>query len=244
MSQYSTVKEQTAKEVIILAGGLGTRLQPVISDLPKCLAPVSGKPFLHFVMAHLQKNGLEHFIFSLGYKSELIIDFIEKEYPNISKTFLVEKEQLGTGGAIKAACKTIKGKAVVIVNGDTLFTADINKLISFHYSHSADCTIAVKLLKNNSRYGTVDITSQGLVKSFTEKKKQAPGYINGGIYVLDVRHFLNEPLPLKFSFEKDWLQKNTRVKSFYGVKNNKYFIDIGIPEDYAKANAQLSNLKM
>jgi D-glycero-alpha-D-manno-heptose 1-phosphate guanylyltransferase len=244
MAQYSTVKEQTAKEVIILAGGLGTRLQPVVRDLPKCLAPVNGKPFLHFVMAHLQKNGMEHFIFSLGYKSELIIDFIEKEYPDISKTYLVEKEQLGTGGAIKAACKTVKGKAVVIVNGDTLFTADINKLISFHYSHSADCTIAVKLLKNNSRYGTVDITSQGLVKSFTEKKQQAQGYINGGMYVLDVRHFLNEPLPLKFSFEKDWLQKNTRVKSFYGVKNNKYFIDIGIPEDYAKANAQLSNLKM
>jgi len=105
MSQYSTVKEQTAKEVIILAGGLGTRLQPVVRDLPKCLAPVNGKPFLHFVMAHLQKNGLEHFVFSLGYKSELIIDFIEKEYPNISKTFLVEKEQLGTGGAIKAALK-------------------------------------------------------------------------------------------------------------------------------------------
>jgi len=224
-------------EAILLAGGPGTRLQSVIKDLPKCMAPVNGQPFLSYLIAQLQRNGIEHFIFSLGYKSEIVIDYLEKNYQSIHKTYVVEQEPLGTGGAIKAACQYAKCNNVVIVNGDTFFNIDINKLILFHQHHKADCTIALKLLKNGSRYGNVIINSTGLVKSFTEKAQPGAGYINGGIYVLHVNSFLNEPLPVKFSFEKEYLEKNTRVKKLFGVKNNNYFIDIGIPEDYERANA-------
>lgn len=227
---------------IILAGGLGTRLQSVVADVPKCMAPIKGIPFINYVITHLQKNGIKQFVFSLGYKSEIIIDHLDKNYPHISKTYVVEKEQLGTGGAITEACKYVSEKNVVIVNGDTLFNIDLDKMIGFHRNHAADCTIALKLLPNCSRYGTVVINSQSLVKAFNEKKESGQGYINGGIYVLDVNSFLNDSLPVQFSFEKDWLQKNFGVKKIYGVKNNRYFIDIGIPEDFEKANAQLEKV--
>lgn len=228
---------------IILAGGLGTRLQSVVKDLPKCMAPVNGIPFLSYVIAHLQNNKIGHFIFSLGYKSEIIIDFLESAYPDLSKTYVVEKEQLGTGGAIKTACAFVKNKQVVIVNGDTFFNIDINKMVHFQERSKADCTIALKLIKNSSRYGKIVINSSGLVKSFTEKSQTSPGYINGGTYVLHVNSFLNEPLPATFSFEKEYLEKNIRVKKIYGIRYNKYFIDIGIPEDYEKATAQFANIR-
>ncbi len=235
-------KEKGEPAAIILAGGLGTRLKSVVADVPKCMAPIKGIPFINYVITHLQKNGIKQFIFSLGYKSEIIIDHLDKNYPHIAKTYVVEKEQLGTGGAIKEACKCVSEKNVVIVNGDTLFNIDLDKMISFHHSHAADCTIALKLLPNCSRYGTVVTNSQSLVKAFTEKRESGQGYINGGIYVLDVNSFLNDSLPVQFSFEKDWLQKNFGVKKIYGVKNNRYFIDIGIPEDFEKANAQLEKV--
>jgi D-glycero-alpha-D-manno-heptose 1-phosphate guanylyltransferase len=244
MLNDSKSEEPKKTTAIVLAGGLGTRLLSVVKDLPKCMAPVNGKPFLSFVMAQLQKNGIEKVIFSLGHKSDIIIDFLESNYPSLDKKYVVEKEPLGTGGAIKAACKYVSCKDVVIVNGDTFFNIDINKLVLFHQDNLADCTLALKLLKNTGRYGTVVINSKGLIKSFTEKNQALQGYINGGIYVLHVNSFLNEPLPAKFSFEKDYLEKNTRVKKIYGVRNNKYFIDIGIPEDYERANAQFVNLKM
>lgn len=238
----TTSNEKGEPAAIILAGGLGTRLQSVVADVPKCMAPIKGVPFINYVITHLQKNGIKQFIFSLGYKSEIIIDHLDKNYAHISKTYVVEKEQLGTGGAIKEACKYVSEKNVVIVNGDTLFNIDLDKMINFHRSHAADCTIALKLLPNCSRYGTVVINSQSLVKAFTEKRASEQGYINGGIYVLDVNSFLNDELPVQFSFEKDWLQKNFGVKKIYGVKNNRYFIDIGIPEDFEKANAQLEKV--
>ncbi|MBC7889877.1 MAG: nucleotidyltransferase family protein [Ferruginibacter sp.] len=231
-------------EAIILAGGLGTRLRSAVPDMPKCMAPVNGIPFLSFVIAHLQKNGIEHFIFSLGYKSEMITRFLDTNYQHMRKIYVVENEQCGTGGAIKKACKFVVAKNVIVVNGDTLFTIDIGKLISVHNKHNADCTIALKLLKNCSRYGTVTVNSQSLVKAFAEKNQHGQGYINGGIYALHVNSFLNEALPVKFSFEKDWLEKKFGIKKFYGVKNNKYFIDIGVQEDYERAKAELINVKI
>src|SRR5690349_17838421 len=107
-------------EAIILAGGLGTRLRSAVADLPKCMAPVDGIPFIHFIVAFLKKEGIEHFIFSLGYKNEVVTNYLDTTFPQINKTYIIEPEQLGTGGAIKKAVSAAVGENVIVVNGDTL----------------------------------------------------------------------------------------------------------------------------
>ena len=220
------------KTAIILAGGLGTRLRSAVADLPKCMAPVDGTPFISFVIEYLKAEGIENFIFSLGYKSEAIIDYVDANYKDLHKKYVIETKQLGTGGAIKEACKEVEEKNVVVVNGDTLFTFNIGELAQFHETHSADCTIALKEMQNFDRYGAVEIKEDNFIKSFNEKQFCAKGTINGGVYALRVAEMLTVDFPEVFSFEKEYLEKNTGARKFYGVMNDGYFIDIGIPEDY------------
>src|SRR5215831_12283608 len=126
------------KEAIILAGGLGTRLRSVVSDLPKCMASVAGQPFLKHVIRYLLSQGVERFIFSLGYKHEVIEEFLDHEFPTLHYQCSVEQAPLGTGGAIYLACRRAKDENVLVVNGDTLFKADIKKAASFHVENNAE----------------------------------------------------------------------------------------------------------
>lgn len=226
-------------EAIILAGGLGTRLRSVVSDVPKCMAPVAGKPFLHFVIEYLLKQGITEFIFSLGYKSEMIIDFVNNEFPNIHKQFSIEDEPLGTGGAIKLACNMSTQKNVLILNGDTLFSIDLKQLADAHFHANADCTLALKPMHDFDRYGVVELNKDCTIASFKEKQHYTEGLINGGIYALHVNAFIQEELPAKFSFEKDYLETYFNKRKMCGDIQDEYFIDIGIPEDFERANQEL-----
>lgn len=219
---------------IILAGGLGTRLRSEVPDLPKCMAPVREHPFLAYVIGYLQKEGIEHFVFSLGYKSDVVIQYLDSTYPQLHKTYVVENEPLGTGGAIQLALTKIKDKVVLIVNGDTLFNVDLNEMYQRHRLKKSDCTIALKFLKNFSRYGTVVVANDHVIKKFQEKQPCEEGYINGGIYILNVNAFHSLNLQPPFSFEKEFLEIKVDELHFYGFKSNSYFIDIGVPEDYKK----------
>lgn len=227
------------KEAIILAGGLGTRLRSVVADVPKCMAPVAGKPFLHFVIEYLVGQGVDTFIFSLGYKSEMIIDYVNDQYPALNKRFSVEEEPLGTGGAIKQACSLVLAEDVLILNGDTIFTVDINTLLSFHQKSQSDCTLSLKPMQDFDRYGVVELHDDSSVSSFKEKQYYTSGLINGGVYALNVKGFLQEDLPAKFSFEKDYLEAFADKRKFHGIVQRQYFIDIGIPEDYERAQWEL-----
>ena len=222
------------KTAIILAGGLGTRLRCAVADLPKCMAPVDGKPFIHFVIASLQKEGIEKFIFSLGYKSEAIISYVDTQYAVMQKKYVIETKPLGTGGAIKAACKQVTEENVLVVNGDTLFHINIAELSRFHETHDAGCTIALKEMKDFDRYGAVELNNDQSIKVFKEKQFCESGTINGGVYALTVATVLTDDYPEVFYFEKEYLEKNTGNGKLYGVINNDYFIDIGIPEDYQR----------
>jgi D-glycero-alpha-D-manno-heptose 1-phosphate guanylyltransferase len=227
------------KETIILAGGLGTRLRTVVPDLPKCMAPVAGRPFLHYVISYFQKQGIEKFILSLGYKHEIIEQYILAEFCNIDFIFSVENEPLGTGGAIRLACAKVADKTVLVLNGDTFFKIELNKLSLFHHMCGADCTISLKPMKNFERYGAMRLNKDYTIASFQEKKYYEEGLINGGIYALNVKKFQGEDLPEKFSFEKDYLEALYNQRRMFGVIQDEYFIDIGIPEDYERAQREL-----
>lgn len=228
--------------IIILAGGLGTRLRSVVSDLPKCMAPVNGKPFLAYVIDHFQQQGIGNFIFSLGYKHEVIINYLEQlttHHSPLTIQYSIEEEPLGTGGAIKKACSLVKDKNVFITNGDTLFKANTKTLQNFHTQKNAECTLALKPMQNFNRYGVIELNEDDSIKSFSEKKNYERGLINGGLYLLDVAHFLQHSFPEKFSFETAYLEKFYSSDQMYGLVQDEYFIDIGIPEDYERAQKEL-----
>lgn len=227
-------------EAIILAGGLGTRLRTVVSDLPKCMAPVNGKPFLSYLITQLQHQGVTDFIFSVGYMHEIITGFIRKEFAGISSRFSVEKEPLGTGGAIRLACELSESTTTVICNGDTFFDVSVQTMLSFHHSNDADCTLALKPMENFDRYGVVEINRNNTIVSFKEKQWYKKGLINGGVFVLDLKKFSALELPPKFSFEKDYLEKYVNRHRMFGLIQEGYFIDIGIPEDYERAQTELA----
>ena len=226
-------------EAIILAGGLGTRLQETVPDLPKCMAPVAGKPFISYVIDALRMQGIEHFVFSLGYKAEIIEDYLKEQYSSLSYSVAIEKEPLGTGGAIRLALQKTKTNNVLIANGDTLFKIKAEEFFALQKDQEAECVLALKLMKNFERYGVVDIKEKGRILSFKEKQYYKEGLINGGIYILNKEKFFSRSFPQKFSFEKDYLEALYKEANFYGGIQNGYFIDIGIPEDYNKAQEDL-----
>ena len=228
-------------EAIILAGGLGTRLRDAVPDLPKCMAPVNGRPFIYYVIHHLQQQGIERFIFSLGYRSEAFTKYIEELLLPGSYELVIEKEPLGTGGAIQFACNYAKQKNIVVVNGDSIFKVELSIQSDFHFTNEAYCTLALKPMENFDRYGVVELNVDHTIALFKEKQFYKTGLINGGVYILNREFFLQEGFPEKFSFETDYLQKYYSKGKIYGVEQDAYFIDIGIPEDYLKAQTELSN---
>jgi D-glycero-alpha-D-manno-heptose 1-phosphate guanylyltransferase len=227
------------KEAIILAGGLGTRLRDAVPDLPKCMAPVAGRPFLYYVINYLRLQGIEKIIFSLGYKHEVIEAYLAEQFSRLHYECVIEKEALGTGGAIQLALKKATGKNIVVTNGDTLFKVNIADLASLHYRSGADCTLALKPMENFDRYGAVEINADHEITGFHEKKFYRQGLINGGIYIMDKERLESYHLPEKFSFENDFLVQELPGKKLDGLLQDGYFIDIGIPEDYNKAQKDL-----
>ncbi|MBL7927627.1 MAG: nucleotidyltransferase family protein [Bacteroidia bacterium] len=217
---------------IILAGGFGTRLRAVIEDVPKPMAPINQIPFLHYLLVFVKKNGISNVTLAVGYKHQNIIQYLGNKYLDIDITYAIETEPLGTGGAIKQALTGFEN--TFVINGDTYFDVDLQHMYAKHLSNHADITLALKPMQNFSRYGAVEL-DQNKIIAFHEKKQVDFGYINGGIYILNQKLFSRMQLPLKFSFETDVLQAHLKTLHLNGYVSDGYFIDIGIPEDYAKA---------
>ena len=213
-------------QAIILCGGLGTRLKSVIKDIPKPMAPINDKPFLEFIFEYLKKQGVKEIILAVSYKYEVIQEYFKDEFLGIKIKYSIEKEPLGTGGAIKEALKFIKNEAYVL-NGDTFFNIDLSKL---KLNGSKIC-FALKQMNDFDRYGTVNVNEQGFVISFEEKVFKKQGLINGGIYLLDKDIFKDFALQEKFSFE-EFLQENYEKLKARAEIFDDYFTDIGVPEDY------------
>ena len=232
------------REAIVLAGGLGTRLRSALPDTPKCLAPVAERPFLFHVINYWRTQGVEKFIFSLGYKHEQIQEYLSNYFPTLSRNEVIEEEPLGTGGALIRTLKSCEQPHVLVLNGDTLFKGDLHRAARLHQEQSATCTLLLKSLEHVDRYGVVRTDAKGQVMAFLEKQPTAAGQINAGVILVDRHKLLEEELPKKFSFEKDYLEKMVGERKFMGLPQDGYFRDIGIPEDFQLADRELRPLPL
>ena len=225
-------------EAIVLAGGFGTRLRTVLPDLPKCMAPIHGKPFLEAMLTYLWAEGIEHIVLSLGYRQQVIVEYIRTHHADRSIRWVVEDEPLGTGGAIALALEETSGPAVYVLNGDTFFDARLKALEKFHKQHEADLSIVVKHMDDASRYGTVHVDPDGRIRQFSEKAAGASGLINGGVYLVERSRFPVRSMPRKFSFERDFLSVEPLAGRRFAQQQDAYFIDIGVPADYERAQRE------
>lgn len=223
--------------VVILAGGLGTRLRGAVPDLPKPMAPVNGEPFLAYLMSYWIKQGATKFIISVGYKREIIINFFSERYKEVPVEFAEELTPLGTGGALILAIKNLH-QSFVLLNGDTFFEVSLQELEDFHRSKNAACSFSLFRANEVNRYGALSLNSDGKIQSLATAKGQIGQLANGGVYMIDPNVFhSSEFIPgEKYSLEDDLFPTllNKGVPLF-GFESTGNFLDIGVPKDYLKA---------
>ncbi len=219
---------------VFLAGGRGTRLQSVVSDRPKPLADINGKPFLYYLLAYFLKyNLIDKIILSIGYKKEMISDYFGTSFQGIPIVYSLEEEPLGTGGAILNSLKYSDSNEILVFNGDSFFELDLNKFVYQSRQRNRPFSIALSEMENFDRYGSVDFDENYIIK-FQEKKFMTKGFINTGIYLLEKNIFKNYSLGSVFSIESDFLQNFTKEIGISYYIQKAFFVDIGIPEDYYK----------
>lgn len=228
-------------EAIILAGGMGTRLQSVVSDVPKPMADINGKPFLEYLLKYLSNSGITRAVLSVGYKSNIIAGHFGSRYANIEIVYAIENEPLGTGGALVQSLKHVNDSDVFLLNGDTFFAVDLLQFCQIHQHQQNDVTLVLKPMENFDRYGVVEL-AEGRVKGFKEKRFTERGLINGGVYLLKTSILNIQQLPKKFSFETDFLEKELQDLQVGAHISDAFFIDIGIPEDYEKAKLNFKTI--
>ena len=217
-------------QTIVLCGGLGTRLRSVVSDVPKVMAPINGKPFLEYLINYIRKFNIGDIILSVGYRSSSIKNYF------VSKFVYSEEEQpLGTAGAIKNAEKHVSENNFLVINGDTFFAIDIDELIKKHKEAKANISLALARVKDTQRYARVLIDKNNKIVRI-ERGLEGPGLITGGIFIF--KKEMLEFFPEKGSLEEDVIAKFINGTS-YGFPFNGYFCDIGVPEDYKKCMISL-----
>lgn len=226
-------------DAIVLAGGFGTRLQHIVTDVPKPMAPVCGRPFLEYVLSHLKQHGITRVVLAVGYKQEVIRSYFGDRYIDMELIYSSEDTPLFTGGAIKKALTFCGSDPVFVVNGDTYFDVDLKEMLLFHCQKNAQLTIAAKKMTNFNRYGALKI-DQGRITAFLEKQETSEGFINGGIYLINPT-LLTDISQQSFSFEKEVMEKGVDTLNMYSFLSDGYFVDIGIPEDYYHAQVDFAS---
>jgi D-glycero-alpha-D-manno-heptose 1-phosphate guanylyltransferase len=227
-------------EAIVLAGGLGTRISSVLADRPKVMAQVGGRPFVEFLLDRMARQGLTRVIFAAGYLHAFLEAHFGARWDGLEIRYSIEERPLGTG-AVWKALETAVADDVFVLNGDTFFDIDLPALFRCHRTLAADATLALKPMRNFERYGAVDLKA-GRIIGFREKKKTDQGLINGGVYLVDRRLPARFPMAGKFSLESDFFEPRVGEITLGGFVSDSYFIDVGIPEDYARAQLELPRL--
>ncbi len=218
-------------EAIVLAGGFGTRLRSIVSDVPKPLALVAGKPFLYWLLSSLEKNGFTRVVLSVGYLGSMIEKEFGRQFQKMELVYNYEEEQLGTGGAIVACLSKIKSDQFFVLNGDTFFEVDF-RLVRAAFKGNP-IVVGCKV-DNAARYGSMMI-EDGVVTNFISTGTPVAATINGGVYFFDKKHFSELEMPKSFSLERELLETWVNQRTLDVVELKALFIDIGVPEDYFRA---------
>lgn len=225
-------------QAIVLAGGFGTRLKAVIKEIPKPMAPIGKKPFLEYILKYLKYQGICSVVLSVSYRYEVIQEYFQDNFLGLEILYSIEKEPLGTGGAIKQALELANRNSLFVLNGDTYFDIDLKDM---NLEKNSRICLALKKMKNFERYGCVEINPKGRIEAFKEKEFRQEGLINGGVYLMDKGLFDGFSLENKFSFES-FLQNSFKDLRASAKVFENFFIDIGIPEDYELAKIKMCDL--
>lgn len=227
-------------EAIVLAGGFGTRLREVVSDLPKPMAPVAGRPFLEILLTALARKGFCRVILSLGFMADKVIAHFGDQFAAMELVYEVEDTPLGTGGALRQALTRCSEDHVFVFNGDTYLDLEVIDVETYWLTHHMPIIVARKV-PDTARYGRLNTEGERVI-GISEKGMTGPGLINAGCYVLPVAILDGFALGQAFSLETDFLAKTVGVQRTDLFVTSGYFIDIGVPEDYARAQTELAEL--
>ncbi len=226
-------------DVIILAGGRGTRLSSIVNDRPKPMALVQGIPLLAILIRRLEKQGVRRIIISTGHMGSIIHNYFKNFHSICDLKFSHEDSPLGTGGAIRLAFGQVVTESAFIINGDTFLDLDFQELNKFCMTCSSDLIMVGAAVKDTARYGALEIEN-GVPCGFYEKGLHGPGWINGGAYHLPKAEMFTYRKNFPFSFEERFLVPKVSSKSFALFAHEGIFIDIGVPEDYERAQTLLN----
>lgn len=229
-------------EAIILAGGQGTRLRSVVADCPKPMAPVGGRPFLEILLGRLIQQGIDRCILSLGYQAQMIRRHFGASFAGVELVYHIEDTPLGTGGAIRQCLKLVAQDHALILNGDTYLEFDLRQLASLWQAQHLPIIVA-RAVADTARYGRMTLC-HNRVMAFAEKGVAGKGYINAGVYVFPVDLLNDYAGGRKFSIESDYLQYAVKTTPFLAYTTQGVFIDIGTPEDYARAQSEFLRINL
>ncbi|MCE3228154.1 MAG: hypothetical protein K0S32_2705 [Bacteroidetes bacterium] len=230
---------------IILAGGFGTRLQSVVTDLPKPLAPVNGLPFLDYQFNYLKHYGIKTVVLSTGHLADKIKSHYGDSFNGLELIYSHEETPMGTGGGIRMAIEKCYDEIVLVLNGDSFFDVNIENFVNLHLEQRSQISLALRKVEDASRFGKIELGNQNQIVSFKEKSSMSqPGLINGGVYILDKNLYLRNTNGVSpFSIEKDFFALQLESLVIKGFEFNGYFIDIGMPEDYTRAQHEFKEFK-
>jgi len=227
-------------EAIVLAGGFGTRLRQVVADVPKPMAPIAGRPFLEILLRSLAQKGFSRVVLSLGFMAAKITSHFGSRFAELDLAYVVEDAPLGTGGATRLAATACTRDHVFVFNGDTYLDLEAVQLEQQWQARRHPIVVG-RQVSDTTRYGRL-VVDGDRITSFAEKGIAGAGLINAGCYVLATDALAHFPLNHPFSIETDYLVPEVVCAAVDVFVTEGMFIDIGIPEDYARAQMLLEAL--
>jgi len=209
------------------------------------MAPVAGRPFLDYLLCWLRSEGVEDVILCVGHKRSSIQTFVRSGRKwGLHVDYSIERRLLGTGGAVKKAESMISASRVIVLNGDTLLGVNLQQLVSFHHDRSALATLTTIKVADQQRYGSLKLDRKGRITAFLEKSsnhhgRQKTALISGGVYVFEKRVLATLGKRRTISLEKEVFPRLAANRRSYGFVTDAPFVDIGVPEDFQRAQGEL-----
>ena len=233
--------DMNIQTAVVLAGGQGQRLRPMVADRPKPLADIAGRPFLTHLLDFWIEQGIHRFMLAVGYRWEMIAERLGDDYQGARIDYTIESSPLGTGGGLLLALQQLDwddDRPVFVINGDTLFAVNARAMLTLHRKHQADLTLACRRQPDSARFGVLTLDATDCVIEFSARSAPGERWINGGVYLLERSLATTSPRPVALEQEliPGWLAAGHTVCAF---RTDAFFIDIGIPEDYQRARRLL-----